>query len=329
MVCDTCGCQISPQFSECETCRTPVGSLPLWPGVPTYPIRGIGRAAAVAVAVTVLGYVLVSLSPLLGRAAVGRAARAGDGNQILFAVVAQGALALCSSAAYLTAAVLVIIWCYRARKNLDAFPGAGPTTSAGWAIAGWLVPFANFVVPFRLVAGIARDSLWRPRTPALVGVWWAAWLVFFVGERYVSRRDDGTAAALPDPSNPDEFQRYDAYFADALTANLVPMAACVVAGAALIVLVHRISAAQTRRIARGRPPAGPVLPGMTVPFGALPGPGPVPPVTPGMTVPSPVLPGVTGPSDPVSGPDPAAPVTTGMTVPSTVVPGAGDGTIGG
>jgi hypothetical protein len=306
MVCDTCGGEISPQFSECETCRTPVGSPPLWPGVRTYPVHGIGRAAAVAVGVTGLGYVLMSLSPLLGRAAAGRAARAGDPNQILFAGVAQGALALGYLAAYLTAGVLVIIWCYRARKNLDAFPGTGTTVSGGWAIAGWLVPIANFFVPCRVVANIARDSLWRPRTPALVGVWWAAWLVFQVADRYVSRRDSRTGGGLPDPHTPDDFQRYDDYFADAFTANLLPTAACVVAAAALIVLVHRISAAQTRRIARGGQPAVPVLPGMTMPFGAVAGPGPVPPVTPGMTMPSPVLPDMTGPSDPVPGPGPVA-----------------------
>jgi hypothetical protein len=244
----------------------------LWPTVRTYPVRAIGLAAAAAVGLTVLAYAAVSLSPLIGRALAERAASAGDTDQLLYAAIVETVLGLAHLAVFLTAIVLVIIWFYRARKNLDAFPGAGPTMSNGWAIAGWLVPFANFVVPCRVMANIARDSLWRTRTPPLVGIWWSAWLVYLVSERYVSRTDGRAYAALPEPRTQVAFQPYVDYYAHAVAANLVPLTAAVIAGALLIVLIRMISAAQEGRIARGLPVA-PVMPGMTVASPVVPGAG--------------------------------------------------------
>ncbi|MET8119118.1 DUF4328 domain-containing protein [Micromonospora sp. NPDC005189] len=263
MRCQTCGDATSPEHHECQRCYTPLGQPAITPGLPTYSVRGIGLAARIAVGATAVLYLVVALGPLVGLVMSRQARADNDPDLLIGAVVIEALLALPMVAAYLTAAVLVIIWTWRARKNTDAFPGALPTLGAGWAIAGWLVPFANLVVPARVVAGVARDSLWRRFTPDLVSVWWTAWLVFSVGERVVSRLDSRAYDRLPEtPATDGAYQAYTDYYLGSLLRNAVPAVACVIAAVALIVLIQRISAAQEARIARALPawPTAPVWP---------------------------------------------------------------------
>ncbi|TQJ20427.1 uncharacterized protein DUF4328 [Micromonospora sp. A202] len=286
MHCQTCGGATSPEHNECQRCYTPLGQPAVTPGLPTYRVRGLGLAARIAVGATTVLYLAVALSPLVGMA-LARQARVDNEHELLLAaLIVQVVLSLPMVAAYLTAAVLVIIWTWRARKNIEAFPGALPTLGAGWAIAGWLVPFANLVMPVRVIANVARDSLWRRFTPTLVTVWWSAWLVFSIGERVVSRLDSRAYDKLPEtPSTNGDYQAYGDYYRDSLLRNAVPAVACVIAAVALYLLIQRISAAQEARIARATPawPNGPVWPNAPVwPAGSVPAgfaPGTVPPAS--------------------------------------------------
>ncbi|WP_231930911.1 DUF4328 domain-containing protein [Micromonospora coriariae] len=285
---------MSPEHHECQRCYTPFGQPSVTPGLPTYSVRGIGLAAGIAVGATAVLYLVAALAPLVGLVMARQARADGDPNLLLAAVVIEALMALPMVAAYLTAAVLVIIWTWRARKNIEAFPGSLPTLGAGWAIAGWLVPFANFVVPARVVANVARDSLWRRFTPDLVYVWWAAWLVFSVGERFVSRLDGRAYDKLPEnPSTDADYQAYLDYYPDSLLRNAVPAVACVIAAGALIVLVRRISTMQEARIARAMPawptaasgwptaaPGWPAPPVLGAPVPGEPVPTALPPTTP-------------------------------------------------
>ncbi|MEV4655423.1 DUF4328 domain-containing protein [Micromonospora sp. NPDC049301] len=287
MRCQTCGDATSPEHNECERCHTPLGQPAVTPGLPTYSVRGIGLAAGIAVGATAVLYLVAALAPLVGLVMARQARADGDPDLLVAAVLIEALLALPMVAAYLTAAVLVIIWTWRARKNIEAFPGALPTLGAGWAIAGWLVPFANFVVPARVVANVARDSLWRRFTPDLVYVWWAAWLVFSVGERLAGRLDSRAYDKLPvSPSTDADYQAYVDYYPDSLLRNAVPAVACVIAAVALIVLVRRISTMQEARIARGMPAwptaaqGWPVSPALGVPMPGGPVPAVVSPTTP-------------------------------------------------
>jgi hypothetical protein len=74
----------------------------------------------------------------------------------------------------------------RARANAEHL---GPHRhTAGWAIPGWFVPFANLAVPGRVVADVWRASP-TPRqqyvSTALVTAWWltatGTWLLYVVG----------------------------------------------------------------------------------------------------------------------------------------------------
>ncbi|MGN9774222.1 DUF4328 domain-containing protein [Micromonospora sp. H33] len=264
MLCPTCDTDNDARTHECLTCRTPVGAPVLHPDVRVRPVRGIGRAAAVAVGATTLAHLLAVLIVPVQAAIAAEAGRRLDDDLILTA----GLLDLVGVPylpIFVTAGVLVIIWTWRARKNLDAFPGAGANLSAGWAIAGWLVPFVNLVVPYRVVANIARDSLWRLSTPGLVKIWWGAWVVFQLGEWCASRPSMRDYMALPEtPRTAAEFQAYVDHYVAATGTGLPLAAVHVVAGVSLILLIIRISAAQEARIARTLP-AGPILPGATVP----------------------------------------------------------------
>jgi Domain of unknown function (DUF4328) len=83
--------------------------------------------------------------------------------------------------------VLIIIWTFRAAKNNDALDRLHPRLKPGWAIAGWLIPLANLVIPVLILQDLWRgsdvrtprgDQLWRSNNgSALIGWYWAAFLV--------------------------------------------------------------------------------------------------------------------------------------------------------
>jgi hypothetical protein len=79
--------------------------------------------------------------------------------------------------------VLLIIWLYRAAKNNEALGRQNPRLGPGWAIGGWFIPVANFVIPFIILDDVWRgsdpsvprgDPNWR-RSATLGAIW--AWLV--------------------------------------------------------------------------------------------------------------------------------------------------------
>ena len=56
--------------------------------------------------------------------------------------------------------VLFVIWQWRSTKNAAALGRTGARISPGWVIAGWLVPVANFFVPY-----VGLQDLWRNTDP--------------------------------------------------------------------------------------------------------------------------------------------------------------------
>ncbi len=235
------------------------------PGIRTRALRGVGVAAIVTVILVVIGDLVNVLLQLVGGAMAQEAMRTGDVDLLNQAALLEGLLALPYLAVLITAAVLVIIWMWRARMNLEAFPGTQRGMRSGWAIAGWLIPFVNLVVPFKVMGTIARASLWRQKTPATVGIWWAAWLLASVAAGASVSATPVLPTVLETPA---DFQRYVDYYQSAFGWALAELALTVVAGVLLIRLIVTIGRAQEARIARGR--SGPLMPGETV---AAPPPG--------------------------------------------------------
>ncbi|MFC7544815.1 DUF4328 domain-containing protein [Plantactinospora sp. GCM10030261] len=297
MRCQICKRDVPPQDVRCRFCHAPlwedpgVGQQPAYgvrqayptqppasPAFPaqptatrTYAVRGVGIAAIVAVAATALVDTLLSFWPIIGRRMAVRAQQTDDPELLSDAALLEAVLTLPVLACTLAAATLVIIWFYRARKNIEAFPEATPGMGAGWAIGGWFIPFANLVIPCRVMIQIARGSLGRAGAPALIGVWWAGWVINSYGGQLLSRLDQRRYDELPTVlATPDDYQAYvDYYGSTTITYPLVALCGVVAAGA-LAVLIIRISAAQTARIRGGGQPIGQVLPGMAMPSPAGP-----------------------------------------------------------
>lgn len=79
---------------------------------------------------------------------------------------------------------LFIVTCmllYRARTNLDTLsPGSPHARSRGWTWGGWLVPVVNLWFPYQVVRDVLRQRTHHTVSGALLGWWWAAWLVSFL-----------------------------------------------------------------------------------------------------------------------------------------------------
>jgi hypothetical protein len=80
-----------------------------------------------------------------------------------------------------------IVWCFRAAKNQEALGREPERLGAGWAIAGWFIPLANFVIPVLVIQDLWRgsdariergDPRWRIADRSwLIGWWWGLFLV--------------------------------------------------------------------------------------------------------------------------------------------------------
>jgi hypothetical protein len=83
----------------------------------------------------------------------------------------------------------MIVWLWRAAKNTEVLGGSTGRFGPGWAIGGWFVPLANFVIPYLITRSIDRassapaptDSAPRgampPDNAGLVRAWWALYLI--------------------------------------------------------------------------------------------------------------------------------------------------------
>jgi hypothetical protein len=250
-------------------------SQPLYPSARTYSVKGVGIAAIVLLAAVVATSIAMTLAPLGARAMARRALANDDVDLLNRAQLIDSPFGLIYFGAFVAAGVLVIIWFYRARKNLDAFPDATPSMRAGWAISGWFIPFANLIIPGRVMASIVRDSL-PGGGVGLVWTWWITWLAGNAVEGALSVSDLSEFDSLPSEiSGPEDYQAYIDYFGNEVNRGIPSMLLNALAGVLLAVLIIRVGRAQNNRIAASMPP--PIMPGMVVAPSYPPGPAPVPP----------------------------------------------------
>jgi hypothetical protein len=89
---------------------------------------------------------------------------------------------------FVATVVVFCMWMYRAHANLKALGVQWLDYTSGWAAGAWFVPFLHLVRPFRIMKEIWRGSdpaqliaggdAWKyAPEPAIVGWWWAAWLI--------------------------------------------------------------------------------------------------------------------------------------------------------
>ncbi|GAA1873159.1 DUF4328 domain-containing protein [Asanoa iriomotensis] len=205
-------------------------------GHKTYRVRGVGLAAVVAVGVAAL--TVVAVAALFWAATI--SIDATGELDTAFSLERTALLAdVGFSLAQIAALVLTIVWLWRARKNLDAFPDTTPFLSAGWAIGGWFFPLANLFVPGRMMANVARQSSRDRSVTAAAITWWFSLVISMFLRQLASVMSGDTTATLPD------------YYRNLAVAETVAAVAGVIAAATFAFAVIRISAAQDERIHRG------------------------------------------------------------------------------
>jgi hypothetical protein len=117
-------------------------------------------------------------------------------------------VALLQFVVFIATAVAFLLWLHRAYRNLPALGATRLDTTPGWAVAYFFIPFVNLVKPFQVVREIWRESRRgaeggenfggvssRTGTPALIGWWWAFWIIANVVGR-VSDRAAVTAGTI-------------------------------------------------------------------------------------------------------------------------------------
>ncbi|MDX6238795.1 MAG: hypothetical protein QOG10_3610, partial [Kribbellaceae bacterium] len=142
------------------------------------------------------------------------------------------------------AAVVFVIWLWRARVNSEVFCQADHRRSHGWVLASWFCPGPNLWYPKQIVDDVWlasdpatpfwSDDLRRLEKPLLTKVWWCSWvgaLAFDVVIRRFLMWMDPTVGSLRG-------------IALAGTASLILTAASAI-GATLV--IRKITAMQTER----------------------------------------------------------------------------------
>lgn len=151
------------------------------------------------------------------------------------------AMIILSGLVGLTIFVLLIIWLYRAAKNNEALGRLNPRLGPGWAIGGWFIPIAWWVIPFIVMDDVWRgadpsiargDPNWR-RSSTLAAIWaWLVTTVIFTIPSVIASSGGDVRADEPDRVRRDDILR------------IVGAFGAILASVFAIIVVRRISARQ-------------------------------------------------------------------------------------
>jgi Domain of unknown function (DUF4328) len=153
-------------------------------------------------------------------------------DDALAAVQGYYGFGLLRGALTLAVAVLTMVWMYRLATNHDLLGRPGTRFGRGWAIGGWFIPFANFVIPVLQFRQLWQGSDWThpPHDPewrrapvaAVLWVWWIVFVVSWV----VSASASGTFSAQPETDS-ELVREFDQAFAGLVASDLFTIAAAV------------------------------------------------------------------------------------------------------
>ncbi|WP_433216177.1 DUF4328 domain-containing protein [Microtetraspora malaysiensis] len=180
---------------------------------PLRPIRGLGTAAVVMLAVDSLVSVIASVISAQRAILIDRMLADSD-SVSMSEVEASDALnagsGLVEITVYVATAVMFLIWLFRARTNAEVLSPWPHRRARPWLIFGWFVPIVGWWFPKQIVDDIWTSSktgalaetgnFATARRSGLIWAWWLAWLVTawvtkLVGRKYVNVEE------LPDLRN--------------------------------------------------------------------------------------------------------------------------------
>lgn len=133
-----------------------------------------------AVALAAIYASLFTIASLFSPAAAAEYRWALDVGRLDETFTLYDTVAAVASLFLLPAAILGVVWLWRARHNTLVFdPQARHERGSVWVIIGWIVPIVAFWFPYQVVRDVVRNSVRRPLGPVL-GLWWASWLVAMI-----------------------------------------------------------------------------------------------------------------------------------------------------
>ncbi|TLN26675.1 DUF4328 domain-containing protein [bacterium] len=146
----------------------------------------------------------------------------------------------------IAANIVFLVWVYRANKNLHSLSNTAMVHSPGWSVGWFFIPIANLFKPYQVLRELwVVSSRGRVSSTALVGWWWAIWLV----SNFVGRLAARSVGAVADTAT--KIMSLDAYiFSDMLTV------ASALLGVAMIASIASAYAANYDETQPAAPSAG-------------------------------------------------------------------------
>jgi uncharacterized protein DUF4328 len=146
----------------------------------------IGRAVTILLAATIVGD-LANIGVTIAELATLRRYRDGTASdlEVVRAIDRSGAVGITILVLAVVTGIVWLVWQHRSQSNLREAGIRGLAFTPGWAVGWWLIPIANLWKPFQATRELHKASAggerwWEAPTPALLGWWWAGWIVFNV-----------------------------------------------------------------------------------------------------------------------------------------------------
>jgi uncharacterized protein DUF4328 len=212
--------------------------------------RGAERLTALSRAIQILlAIVLVmnAISAVMIVAFRSRFADYADGglpkSDVDAAISTIGLVGIVAGGCQIALVVCVMVWMWRAARNLRVAGRVDATWAPGWAVGGWFCPPCIFVIPWLML-----QELWKGSAPSPEGRTWREnrglpliplwWLLYGIGGVLVASVQFGGRGASTDLDDLAEF--YDS----AALWTVVSTAITIAAGICFIVIVRRLTARQ-------------------------------------------------------------------------------------
>lgn len=212
-----------------------------------------------AIAVTTVLVFIQAFAPLVEVWAAGRAARSGGSAPAAVAAAVELVVLAGLLIGYALAGLTFLGWLARAYRNVPALGGAPPRFGAGLAVGAWFIPVANWVLPYLVVADLARasatgaDSSGPDRVAVrLVRAWWPAFLgtglLLAVGLAVGQAGEMSRARSAMAGGRSVDLDLVRHVVGEQVLARLPAAVACLVTAVLAVTLVDRVTSGQYARL---------------------------------------------------------------------------------
>lgn len=281
MHCPACSNAYLDAYGRCPSCGYAASGPPaaFYPVTYSAPVAPTGVSLAAQILIGIVGLVaLLGVGAHIYEYIAAQTVLDGSDASSYDSSVGTGGMAaavyMLSLLATLAAGVVFIIWNFKAAKLSALLAPGQQSMQAGWAIGGWFVPFAYFVLPRLVMGGIWRSArpldengYFQPRGRTHLVTWW--WITFCLGQTFMS----SSIVNIENSANDHDGSYLAGMFVGLLFFDLLRISSAVLA----IVMLRKITTNQQIRILQGPGQGSPYAMPQAMAYGAVPTGYPVPP----------------------------------------------------